>query len=220
MDEHTTGRGTVSESSSHMAPLSLEQLAEGTLPAAELGEARRHLDTCQRCALEFDSHRNLFALLNHLPRFAPSPAFSEQVMARVRVMPAENPLVAWLRRLAPTTRKGWLLLGTIVTAPVTPFLALAALFLIQPLVTPSLLWQWLQLRAQGVTQGSVAWLTERVFGVGGWEAVAIAYSTVDAIPTNAIFGLFVTIAVGIPLSVWGLLKLTRPPNVSVKYANQ
>ncbi len=219
MDEHTTGRGTVSESSSHLAPLSLEQLAEGILPAAELGDARKHLDACQRCALEFDSYRNLFALMGDLQRFAPSPAFAEQVMARVRIIPAENPLVAWLRRLAPTTRKGWILLGTVVTAPVTPFLALIGLVLVQPLVTPSLLWQWLQLRTQGVTQGSVAWLTERVFGVGGWEAVAIAYSAVDAVPTSAILGLFVTIAVGIPLSVWGLLKLTRTPNASVKYAN-
>jgi hypothetical protein len=219
MDEHSTGRGTVSESSSHLEPLILEQFAEGTLPAAKLEEARKHLDSCRRCAHELEAHRSLFAVLSDLPRFAPSPAFAEQVMARVQIGRAEAPLFAWLRRLAPTTRSGWLLLGTVVTAPVTPFLALIALVLVQPLVTPSVLWQWVQLRTQGITQGSIAWLTERLFGVGGWEAVAVAYSAVDAIPASAVLGLFVTVTVGIPLSVWGLVKLTRTPNVSVKYAN-
>jgi hypothetical protein len=199
--------------------LELEQLAEEALSAAEAAEARGHLESCRRCAGELDSYRGLYMMLSGLPRFAPSPGFSEQVMARVQIAPKESILTAWLRRLVPTTRRGWLLLGTIVTAPTTPVLALFGWILLQPLVTPSALVQWVLLRIQATTQASVAWLSEQATSAWSWELLATTYTALQAIPSSALAGGFALVSICIPLSAWGLLKLTRTPGARVTYAN-
>jgi hypothetical protein len=219
MKEHLNGRGLVSESSNHLSAIELEQLAEDALSAAEAVEARLHLSVCARCSREVDTYKNLFSLLGQLPRLAPSPAFADAVMARVHLAPRESAVTAWLRRLIPTTRRGWLLLGTIVTAPATPILALIAWMLVQPLVTPSNLWQWTQLRAQSISQASIAWLADQAVNIGSWNWVAALYSTLQSVPTSAIAGVTVLTSIAIPLSAWGLLKLIRTPGDSVTYAN-
>jgi hypothetical protein len=219
MDEHTTGRDPVSEPSAHLTAENLEQLAEGILPEREAADARTHIESCGRCASELDVYRQLFMMLGDLPRFAPSPAFADAVMTRVRLAPRESPMAAWLRRLVPSTRRGWVLLGTIVTAPVTPFIALAAWLMVQPLVTPTLLWQWLQIRAQAMGESSVSWFLQQTFGPGVPEWTQTLYSILQAIPGSA-FGIAAAVlAIGIPLSAWGLHRLTRLPVSRVTYAN-
>jgi hypothetical protein len=209
----------VSESSKHLSAIELEQMAEEGLSPAETADAQGHLASCRQCAGELDSYRQLYRMLGGLPRFAPSPGFSEHVMARVEIASRESIVAAWLRRLIPTTKRGWLLLGTIVTAPATPVLALFSWILLQPLVTPSALVQWVLLRIQATTQASVAWLAEQATGIWSWEMLATTYSTMQAVPASALAGVFAMISVCIPLSAWGLLKLTRTPGARVTYAN-
>ncbi len=209
----------MSEPSKHLSALELEQLAEDALSSGEAAQARSHLEACRRCAGELDSYRGLYLMLGAMPRFAPSPGFSEQVMARVRIAPQESLITAWLRRLIPTTKRGWLLLGTIVTAPSTPVLALFGWILLQPLVTPTALFQWIMLRIQSTTQAFGAWVGEQAAGAWSWELLDFAYSFLQAIPTGALTGAFALISICIPLSAWGLLKLTRTPGARVTYAN-
>jgi len=209
----------VSESSNHLSAFSLEQYLEGTLPSAESAEARTHLESCGRCSAELDSCRNLFVLLGNLPRYAPSPLFADAVMARVQLTPQEGPVAAWIRRLIPTTRRGWLVLGTMVTAPATPIVALITLMLVQPLVTPAALLQWGSLRAESLAQASFSWLTSQTLGIGAWDRVAPIVASLQNIPASALAGALALISVAIPLSAWGLVKLTRTPGARVTYAS-
>lgn len=219
MDEPTPERDLVSEAKAHLSALRLEQLAEGSLDGAEAVSARDHLADCGRCSAEFENLNALFSALEELPRFAPSAAFSDAVMARVQIAAQESWYAAWLRRLVPTTRRGWVLLGTVLTAPATPFIALAIWILFQPLVTPTALLHWGQLRMQSAAEASLARLSEWVIdsGAGGW--MQTAYNSIQGLPTDALTGAIALMAVAVPLSAWTLVRLTRSPSGKVTYAN-
>ena len=219
MNEPIPESDLVPEATAHLSAMRLEQLAEGGLSEAEAQAARGHLSSCQRCATEMEAFGSLFGMLGELPRFAPSPAFADAVMARVRIAPSESWYAGLLRRLIPTTRRGWLLLGTALTAPATPFIALAVWLLFQPLVTPTTLWQWGQLRVQSGAEASIAWLGEWFLTSLAGEGLAMLYTSVQSIPTNALSGAIAFLAVAIPLSAWALVRLTRSPSGKVSYAN-
>lgn len=219
MNEPTPERDLVPEATAHLSASRLEQLAEGSLGEAEANAARVHLSSCQRCSAELEAFGSLFAMLGELPRFAPSPAFAGAVMARVRIAPAESWYAALLRRLIPTTRRGWLLLGTALTAPATPFIALAVWLLFQPLVTPTTLLQWGQLRIQSGAEASIAWLGEWFMTSLVGEGLIALYTSVLSVSTNALSGVIAFLAVAIPLSAWALVRLTRSPSGKVSYAN-
>lgn len=219
MNEHNTNRGIVSETPKHPSSLDLEQLAEGTLPASEALVVRGHVESCRPCSRDFDACVNLATLMEQLPRFAPSVGFADGVMARVSTAPVVNPVIAFLRRLIPATRHGWTIVATVTIAPATVLLAIVGAMLIQPLVTPSLLWQWFMMRIQAIGQGTLAWLADRLYGPEAWNMVAAAYSALDSVPVAALIGLAITVALGVPISAWGLVKLTRTPSVGVTYAN-
>ena len=219
MGEHEPEREPVDGMTDHLETQTLAQLAEGTLQSAEAVEARVHLDRCARCSTELEAFTSLFGSLGELPRFAPSPAFADAVMARVRIAPQESPALAWLRRLAPTSRRGWILLAVASVAPALPIFALVIWLLTQPLLTPATLWQWTLLRAQAASQTSAAWLFDRAINSGllGWAEGSLA--AVRTFPVEALGGIVAILAVAIPLSVWGIVRLTRAPSASVTYAN-
>lgn len=207
------------EEQAHLTATTLEQLAEGTASGAEATEARAHLDVCQRCAGELEFYQNLFTALSELPRFAPAPDFADAVMARVELSAQENAVIAWMRRLAPARKRGWVMLGALVTAPAMPFIALFAWLVIQPLVSPTLVWQWIQLRIQSATQTSAAWVLDFALGsgvpewLGGWLAM------LQGVPVEALGGVLVILAMAIPVSTWYLYRLIRTPGVGISYAN-
>lgn len=209
----------MSAPSAHLTDLILERLAEGELPAAEAAEAHAHLEGCARCGSVLESYEALFGMLRELPRFAPSAAFADGVMARVRVAPREHLVVVWLRKLMPTTRRGWALVCAAVTAPAVPLLALLAWLLTQPLLTPATLGQWALIRGQAAVQGIAVTALEvaSAAGVFGWaEAV---YAAVRTVPGTALGGAVFLLAIAIPLSAWSLVRLTRTPSGNVTYAN-
>jgi hypothetical protein len=219
MNEHTAGRDFVPASSAHLTAETLEQLAEGSLPSVEAAGARTHLDVCGRCAAELEAFQSLFAMLGTLPRFAPSAVFADGVMARVQLATQESRVMALLRRLLPTTRRGWAMISVAVTAPVMPIIALVLWVLTQPLISPATVTQWGLLRIQSAAQTAFAWLIDGTLGSGLFGWAETSYATIQTVPGSALGGLAALIAIAIPLSGWGLVRLTRTPVESVTYAN-
>ena len=218
-DAHSNQRGAVSDSGMHLSDFTLEQLAEGQLPPAEHREATLHLETCPRCSSVVDGYRALFAALSDLPRFAPSPGFSDAVIARTRLTPEPGPVALWLRRFVPQTRRGWALLGAAVVAPVLPMVGALVWLLTHPLMTPGTLWQWAssQGSAAGASTGVVAlrWATNS--GVAG--LMRGAYNAVLGVPLETVTVLATLLAIAMPLSVWAIVRLVRTPMKDVTYAN-
>lgn len=218
MEEPTPERNLVPDATAHLSALTLERLAEGDLGGNEADAARVHLATCSRCTAELEAFGTLFTLLQGLPRYAPSPAFADAVMARVQIAPRESRLMVYLRRLLPTTRRGWLLLATILAAPATPFIAFAVWLLFQPLVSPATLWQWTQLRLEGAAQAAAGWVIEHI-NTTGREWLEVVQTTAQGVPDTALSGAIAVMAVAIPLSAWALVRLTRSPSQRVFHAN-
>jgi anti-sigma factor RsiW len=82
--------------SQHLGTEVLQALLEGDLPARECARAEEHLAGCARCAAELEGWRSLFRSLAELPVHAPSPAFSDRVLAGV-ARPEPLPLAARVR---------------------------------------------------------------------------------------------------------------------------
>ena len=195
----------------HIDALKLEQLAERSLPPGEAAVVQAHLDQCGRCNAEYSAMTYMMGLLTELPRFAPSPAFADAVMARVQVAPEESAALALFRRIIPRSRRGWVLVATASVAPAIPILALVLWMITQPLVTPAGLWQWTIAQAQGFTQAGAAWLLDQAM-TSGVLALAESYvSSVLTLPTSTVGGLLTFFGIAIPLSAWGLVHLTRTP---------
>jgi hypothetical protein len=218
MNNHPNRRDHVPASSAHLPAEILEQLAEGSLPPAEASNAATHVQACGRCFAELEGYKTLFTMLERLPRFAPSAAFSDAVMARVQIATQESRLAALLRRLMPTTRRGWALIGFVVTAPATPVLALIAWLITQPLLTPSTLWQFGMIRTQSAVQAAFAWVAERTVGGGFGSWAESSYSMVQSVPLGAVGAAVALLAIAMPVSAWGLIHLMRTPAKSVNYA--
>lgn len=203
----------------HLAETILEQLAEDTLPAAEAADVALHLERCGRCAAELEGHRALYGMLSELPRFAPSPDFADAVMARVRIAPRTSPVVAWLTRWLPTTRRGWAVLAAALVAPAVPVVALLAWLLSLPLVSPTGLWQWATGELRGLLGAAFGTLldSDTATGLAGWAQAA--WGLVSSTPAGMLAGVAVLLAVAIPLSAWSLVRLVRTPMGRVNYAN-
>ena len=68
----------------HLLPDEIDQLLDGE---AGFGVAPlvAHVESCDTCRAELAQARQVVAALEHLPHLAPSPLFTERVMARVQV---------------------------------------------------------------------------------------------------------------------------------------
>lgn len=203
----------------HLAAQILEQLAEESLPPAEERSARAHLAECMRCTMELEAFEALFARLGDLPRFAPSAAFADAVMARVQIAPEESSALAWLRRVVPSTRRGWALLASAAVVPALPLIALILLVATQPLLSPTTLWQWAMIRTQASAQTGFAWLFDIAINSGLYGWFASGLTTVQSLPVMALGGAVALLAIAIPLSGWSLVRLTRTPVGSVNHAS-
>ena len=218
-DAHSNERGAVSDNGLHLSDWTLEQLAEGQLPPAEHREATLHVESCPRCSSVMEGYLALFAALSEMPRFAPSPGFSDAVIARTRLTPEPGPVALWVRRFAPKTRRGWALLATAVVAPALPILGAMIWLLTHPFLTPGSLWQWAssQGTAAGTSSGAVAlrWATSS--GVAG--VTRGVFDMVQGIPLETVTVLATLLAIAIPASVWAIVRLVRTPMKDVTYAN-
>jgi len=216
-------RGPVTNGSVHLSEWTLEQLAEGTLSGDERSRAMAHAEACGRWMSELDAYRGLFVALEGLPRFAPSPEFGDAVMARLATMKQPSVSLAWLERLErwlPSTTRGWMILAGALAVPALPMLALITWIIVDPLMSPTSLWQWGSLQAQETAGTALSWALAWGSGSGWFSRVEAAYAAVSSVPLGTLVLLIALLAVAIPLSAWSLIRLTRtPPMGDVTYAN-
>jgi hypothetical protein len=218
-ESHSDQRGLGPDPGMHLPEWTLEQLAEGDLAPQEHREAMRHVAACGRCAAELEGYRALFAALGDVPRFAPSPGFSDAVMARIQIAPRTSPALARARRWLPRTTRGWTLLAVALVAPALPLLAAVAWLLSQPMVSAASIWQWASLETQTSLQAAGALLLQWGSSTGVVEWFKLAYQSALQIPLGALSAALVLLAVAMPLSMWALVRLVRTPMRDATYAN-
>lgn len=207
------------DSMAHLSEWTLEQLAEGALPAEEEAGTAAHLAACARCTAELDAYRALFSALADLPRFAPSPVFGDAVLARVQIAPQAASWMVTVQRWLPTTGRGWALLGVALVAPVIPLLAAVVWLLSHPLVSPASLLHWGTGQGQTAAQGVWSAFLDWGLGSGLMAWAQGAWGLLGSIPAGTLTGVLVGLAVAIPLSAWSLVRLLRTPMGNVHYAN-
>lgn len=209
----------MSNSNAHLSEWTLEQLAEGMLPEYELLSAEAHLESCPCCAAELSACRSLFAALGDLPRFAPSPEFSDGVISRIRMGPAPNPVVERVRQWLPETRRGWTILAAALITPALPVLALLIWLLSQPMVSAVSLAQWGTRWGEETASAALSTLVRWESAVGLDRVIAYLQTAVAGLPLALVLGVTVVVALGIPLSAWLLIRLVRTPMGDVHYAD-
>ena len=218
-DGTPTGRGFVPQSTAHLSEPTIELIADGLLAGEDLRDAEAHLSRCAACEAELEAARSLFGALAQLPRYAPSPAFAELVMAKVQVTPRASPVFAWIRHWAPETRRGWTLLVATVLAPMLPLLGFALWVASSPVLTaPAVIdWSLRQTRSMALSGVEAIGRWSMTLGVTGW--IEAALMAARGLPLDALLVALVVLAVAIPLSAWSLVRLVRTPTGNVTYAN-
>jgi hypothetical protein len=83
----------------HLLPDEIDQLLDGEVGFGT-APLKAHVRRCPECRRELEEAHALVRSLESLPHFAPSPAFADEVMARVPVF------VPWYASLLDTVR-GW-----------------------------------------------------------------------------------------------------------------
>ena len=203
----------------HVPQWTLELLAEDALPPEERVEALAHVDRCVLCAAELEACRALVVALSGLPRFEPSAQFADAVMSKVRVRPAESWAFARMRRLLPSTRRGWMMLAGAFLAPLAPLVAGMAWLLSQPMVTAGGLWsmsdKWISQAFWSLLSLSVeAVVRSRVWEWGQDLAGGRVDLTSGGLPVIAVLMIVAT-----PLAAWSLARLLRTPMGDMTHAN-
>lgn len=131
----------MSETANHPSSERLQERVEGTLDRAEQAVVDSHLSTCAHCQAEVEEIHALFELLADLPELAPSAAFADAVMARVRVpRPAFEWTREWAERLTPRTTPAWAVATALFALPLVGISALAWWLVSQPGVNAQGLW--------------------------------------------------------------------------------
>lgn len=202
----------------HLDDWTLEQMAEGMLSEMELPGAIAHVESCGYCEAELEGYRALHAALSGLPRLAPSPGFSDAVMARVRI-PEPSPVWAAIQRRLPSTRRGWALVSAAIVAPALPLVWLVSWILTQPGVSAAGMWQRATAGAQSVGTNVVAQVFEWGLDSGVFGAARSVVEALQTVPLEALAGVFGALAIAIPLSAWSLFRLVRTPMRNATYAS-
>ena len=219
-DANNMQRDSLPDSGVHLSDLTLEQMAEGELPPEERDMATNHLASCARCTTELEGYRALLVVLSELPRFAPSPAFADSVIARTRLTPEPSAVTLWLKQFVPRTRRGWVLLGVAVVSPAMPFFAAAIWLLTHPLLTPAALWQWTALQGRSVTGSMWDVLLQAAASTGIDGLASGVIGTAGGVSQTALTVLLIVLALAIPLSAWAIVRLVRMPmKDTTTYAN-
>lgn len=164
----------------HNAKERIPELADGTLPEAEAGELRRHLETCAACRAEFEELSRTLALLEALPAESPSPRLRENFNAMLRAeMAAPEDAPSFSERFSRRLENLW---GAMAPRPLLQFsysLALVALGLavgsrfLAPSTTVA--------KADDATQKELAELRSKIDSM----SQLVAYSVIRQEPDNA-----------------------------------
>lgn len=199
----------------HLTETLLELAAEGDLPPAGRAAAEAHLAGCEHCRREVERRRALEAALAALPRFEPSAAFAEGVMARVRLAPAGS--AAAVRRWLPRTRRGWAGAAALLLAPGLPLVLLVAWLFARPGVSLAVLAGQL-LDGLGDAGWSIALhAADALIRLGALRGLELALDAVAA--AGGITPVALAAAALVPLTLWAMLRLARLPAGNSPYAH-
>lgn len=89
----------------HLTPDQIQDLLDERLPRAEREGVRVHLEDCPRCRDEVRAWRRIFARLEEVDHFVPSPDFADRVLDRVPTRSSLGArLTGWVRRLVEDFR--------------------------------------------------------------------------------------------------------------------
>ena len=99
----------------HLLPDEIDQLLDGEVGFG-VAPLQAHLRECDQCRAAYEEEREVVEALEHLPRLAPSPDFTSQVMAQVQIyepwhVAARDSVVGLIRPLAPRSQPVRLALG-------------------------------------------------------------------------------------------------------------
>ncbi len=194
---------------SHLDEWQLELAAEDR---PMLAESRDHLLGCADCLTQVERLREIAVALAALPRFAPSAAFADAVMARVSVAPAA------VRRWLPATRAGWLRLAAALLIPLIPVLALAAWLLSRPLVTAPALLGWAGDQLRESFWAAVLAIGGAAVRSGLWDSVGGALAAMAGAVSGELVPAVLALAL-VPFSLLVLIRLSRAPTGGVTHAH-
>lgn len=147
----------------HASSQELQEHLDGRLAARASARLEEHLSHCTPCRAEMDGLHQVVTALDDLPVLAPSPGFSEAVLASVRIQQMAQVAMApttrrarlanWVRARIPSSSRGWAAALGVGTAPaVTLALILQAVFS-HDLVTVGSLFSFLGFKLSGMVDG-------------------------------------------------------------------
>lgn len=196
--------------SGHLEEDVAHALVDGEIPHRRAARVRRHLETCEACTHDVEGWATLSRRLDALPRFGPSDAFADRVMARVTVgaavaavaAPRTTSPTAWLRRaaaLVPRRRGVW---AAISGAAVTPVVTLGVVLWVvfsNPAVTPGALaaYTWWQLTdlAGALWRAGIGALAEATGALGLGQLTGLAASApVILVAATTAYSVFAVLA--------------------------
>ena len=167
----------------HLLPDEIDQLLDGEV-GFETAPLKAHLRSCDQCRGEFENARLLVRDLEHLPHLRPSPAFADNVMARVQLfVPWHVALADSARALVPRSR-GWRVAAITGLASAGVLVSVAAVWALTRLdavlFVSEMIWDRLRTGAMGALAGAV----ESVLGQGAAEA----FRASGAVGVGVLFG--------------------------------
>jgi anti-sigma factor RsiW len=218
----------------------LEAFVEGVLEAGDRAVVESHLVGCADCLSAVEEWQALFAALEGLPQFDPSPGFAERVMAGVRLgeaparsrrwdwQSAQAAVTAWAGgaaesagRYLPRTTFGWAMATAFLSIPFVLAAAAAGWLVSRSYLTPGSLWVFASgqassgLRSMGEHAVTAALQTD----VAAW-LVANAARFMEQAGLTGLGLLLASASAATVLSAWVLYRnLVRTPSRSTSYAS-
>ena len=147
----------------HLLPDEIDQLLDGEVGFGST-PLKAHIRGCEHCRQELEEARKLVRVLEHLPHFSPSAAFTSRVMARVQVFdPWHVALLDTLRGWRPRSRPAQVLAASGL-ASVAAVFTLATLWLLSNLDSALFAGNLALTRLRGAVLGGLGDLVAGVLG--------------------------------------------------------
>jgi len=151
----------------HLLPDEIDQLLDGEVGFG-IAPLEAHVRDCETCRAELETGRQLVASIEHLPRLAPAPAFTERVMAQVNVyepwdVAARDTVARWVERLVPSSRPVRIAAGALGLSVAT-VLSLACVWLVSHLDAVFFVSSLVRTRARDVLLEGFGVVLSTVFG--------------------------------------------------------
>lgn len=160
----------------HLLPNEIDLLLDGEVGFG-VTPLKAHIRSCAQCRSELEEARALATALDHLPHFAPSPAFADRVMAQVQVFePAHVTALDTARRWLPASRPARAVAGA-AAAGVALVLSVATLWLAARLDVVMFFTNLVAERARRTMLDAVGDVAAGAFGQPALEAIRASGAT-------------------------------------------